>query len=140
MVVFVRQFVTEISVRYGETDQMGVAHHSSYLLWFELGRTGLLREAGHAYRDIEQGGNLLPVVEYACKIRIGAKYDDVVRIETAVETLKSRTLTFSYKVKRENKLLATAWTKHLCVDRDNNIRRIPPEIAEAIVPYLVSPG
>src|SRR5512147_1090616 len=56
-----------ISVRYAETDRMGVAHHSSYLLWFEIGRTGLLREAGHGYRGLEADGVMLPVVEYGCR-------------------------------------------------------------------------
>ena len=119
---------TEITVRYAETDQMGVAHHSSYLPWFELGRTGLLREAGHAYRDMEKKGYLLPVVEYACRMRVGAEYDDLLTIETVVERLRSRTLTFSYRVFRDATLLATGWTKHLCVDPDNNIRRLPKDI------------
>ena len=60
---------------------MGVAHHSSYLLWFEIARTGLLREAGHAYRDLESDGVRLPVVEYGCKFMKSADYDDALRIE-----------------------------------------------------------
>jgi acyl-CoA thioester hydrolase len=139
MVSVVRRFVTELSVRYGETDRMGVAHHASYLLWFELGRTGLLKEAGYAYRDMEQRGFLLPVLEYTCKLFVGAEYDDTVRIETVIEELKSRTLTFSYRAFRGEKLLAAARTKHMCVDRNNRFRRIPPEIAGAIAPYIVSP-
>jgi len=118
---------------------MGVAHHSSYLPWFELGRTGLLKEAGHSYREMENRGFLLPVVEYGCKMRVGAKYDDVLTVETVVESLRSRTLTFSYRVLRGTTLLATGWTKHLCVDPDNNIRSLPPDIAGAVAPYLAPP-
>jgi acyl-CoA thioester hydrolase len=89
-----------VSVRYAETDRMGVAHHSSYLLWFELARTGLLREAGHAYRDLETNGVRLPVLEYGCKFLKSADYDDALRIETKVRDLRSRTITFAYTVHR----------------------------------------
>ena len=71
-----------VSVRYAETDRMGVAHHSSYLLWFELARTGLLREAGHAYRDLESNDVRLPVIEYGCRFLRSADYDDTLVIET----------------------------------------------------------
>ena len=126
---------TDIAVRYGETDKMGVAHHSSYLLWFELGRTGLLREGGRSYRDMESSGVMLPVVEYNCRFYKGAEYDDVVRIETIVTELRSRTVTFSYRATRGETLLCEAWTRHLCVDPENNVRRIPAEVIEALTTY-----
>ncbi len=135
-----RHFTTEIRVRYGETDKMGVAHHSSYLLWFELGRTGLLREAGHSYRGLESDGLMLPVLEYTVRFHVGAEYDDAVRIDTAITKLRSRTLTFTYRAMRGSELLATGSTRHLCVDPDNQFRRIPPEVAEAIAPYVLPAG
>jgi acyl-CoA thioester hydrolase len=140
MVSSMRLYTTEIQVRYGETDRMGVAHHTSYLLWFELGRTGLLREAGHSYREMEGNGLLLPVMECNVRFLVGADYDDHVRIETAVAELRSRTVTFAYRATRDHERLTTGWTKHLCVDPDNKIRRIPAETAEAIAPYLIPPG
>ena len=115
---------------------MGVAHHSSYLLWFELGRTGLLGETGHRYRDMESAGYLLPVVEYTCEIRHGAGYDDVLTVETFVEDLKSRAVTFSYKIFRGKTMLAAGWTRHLCVGRDNKTRRLPQDVAGALAPYV----
>lgn len=136
MVGDVPVYSTEISVRYAETDRMGVAHHSSYLLWFELGRTGLLREIGHAYRDLEKAGVMLPVIEYTCELSAGAEYDDVVRIETRIDELKSRTILFSYRVLRGDQTLAVGRTKHLCVDAEHHFRRIPPDIAEALAPYV----
>ena len=81
-----RAHLESVSVRYAETDRMGVAHHSSYLLWFEIGRTGLLREAGHAYRDLEDSGVRLPVLEYGCRFLKSADYDDALRIETRAAT------------------------------------------------------
>ena len=95
---------------------MGVAHHSSYLLWFELARTGLLREAGHAYRDLESDGVRLPVLEYGCKFPKSADYDDALVIETRVRDLRSRTVTFEYIVHRGDEMIAEGFTHHVCVD------------------------
>lgn len=127
---------TEISVRYGETDKMGVAHHSSYLLWFELGRTGLLRDVGFAYRDMESDGYILPVMEYNCRFYKGAEYDDHVVVETTVTELKSRMVTFRYRVRRNNEPLVEGWTRHVCVTPDNRPRRLPAGVIEALEPYF----
>lgn len=132
-----RLYTAETQVRYGETDKMGVAHHASYLLWFELGRTGLLREAGYTYRGMERDGYLLPVLEYNVRFFVGAEYDDKVRIETGIVELRSRTVTFAYRAVRNGELLATGWTRHLCVDPENRFRRLPAEFAEAISPYIL---
>jgi acyl-CoA thioester hydrolase len=135
-----RFYATEINVRYGETDKMGVAHHTSYLLWYELGRTGLMRETGHSYRDLEEQGLMLPVLECHVRFQVGAEYDDCVRVETAVSELRSRSVTFVYRAFRGAQLLATGWTQHVCVDPDNRLRRIPPEVLEAMGPYVVPEG
>jgi acyl-CoA thioester hydrolase len=140
MVAAMRFYSAETSVRYGETDKMGIAHHSSYLLWFELGRTGLLRETGHSYRELEEGGLMLPVLECHVRFHVGAEYDDLVRIETAVSELRSRSVTFVYRAVRGDQLLATGWTQHVCVDPDNRLHRIPAEILEAMAPYVVPKG
>jgi acyl-CoA thioester hydrolase len=140
MVSPMRFYSAETNVRYGETDKMGVAHHTSYLLWFELGRTGLLRESGHSYKELEEGGLLLPVLECHVRFQVGAEYDDCVRIETAVSELRSRSVTFLYRAFRGNQLLATGWTRHVCVDGGNQLRRIPSDVLEAVAPYVVPPG
>jgi acyl-CoA thioester hydrolase len=129
-----------VSVRYAETDRMGVAHHSSYLLWFEMGRTGLLREAGHAYRDLEAAGVMLPVIEYGCRFLHGAEYDDRLVIETAVTELQSRVVAFRYRTLRADVLIAEGFTRHACVDAANHARRLPEDLREAVSRYLVSPG
>lgn len=121
-----------VSVRYAETDRMGVAHHSSYLLWFELARTGLLREAGHAYRDLESAGVRLPVLEYGCKFLKSADYDDSLRIETRVRELRSRTVTFDYIVHRGDDILAEGFTRHVCVDECQKPRRFPDPVMKAL--------
>ena len=63
-------------VRYKDTDQMGIAHHSNYIVWYEVGRTDLCREAGLTYREIEERGFLLVVVEINCSYRTPYRYDD----------------------------------------------------------------
>jgi acyl-CoA thioester hydrolase len=121
-----------VSVRYAETDRMGIAHHSSYLLWFELARTGLLREAGHAYRDLESHDVRLPVLEYGCRFLKSADYDDALVIETRVKELKSRTVTFAYVVRRGTDLLAEGFTHHVCVDTHHKVRRLPDDVIAAV--------
>jgi acyl-CoA thioester hydrolase len=125
-----------VSVRYAETDRMGVAHHSSYLLWFELARTGLLREAGHAYRDLESQGVRLPVLEYGCKFLKSADYDDALVIETSVREMRSRTITFDYRVRRGDDLLAEGFTYHVSVDGNQKPRRFPDDVIRDVAAFV----
>ena len=131
-----RTHVETISVRYAETDRMGVAHHSSYLLWFEIGRTGLLRESGHTYRELENSGILLPVVEYGARFMKGADYDDVLHIESTVRELKSRVITFDYRVQRDGEVIADGFTRHVCVDGELKACRFPDDLVAALAPFL----
>ena len=131
-----RTHVETISVRYAETDRMGVAHHSNYLLWFEIGRTGLLRESGHTYRELESSGILLPVVEYGARFMKGADYDDVLAIETTVREIKSRVVTFDYRVRRDGEVIAEGFTRHVCADGELKTRRFPDQLVAAMAPFL----
>jgi len=81
-------------VRYKETDQMGIAHHSNYVVWFEIGRTDLCRSTGITYREIEERGRLLVVVEIRCRYMTPYRYDDEVLIRTSVAEAGSRMLRF----------------------------------------------
>lgn len=125
-----------VSVRYAETDRMGIAHHSSYLLWFELARTGLLREAGHAYRELESHDVRLPVLEYGCKFLKSADYDDALVIETRVRELRSRTVTFDYTVRRGSDVLAEGFTHHVCVDGRQTVRRFPDDVQKDLAAFV----
>jgi acyl-CoA thioester hydrolase len=125
-----------IRVRYGETDKMGVAHHSSYLLWFELGRTGLLRAVGHSYRELEATGVMLPVVEYGAQFAQGAHYDDELAVGTTIREVRSRVITFDYQVRRGDEVIAGGFTRHVWVDASNRARRMPDDVARAIAPFV----
>ena len=124
----------EVRVRYAETDQMGVAHHASYLVWFEAGRTEFIRAHGRSYAQIEAAGWLLVVVEARCRYLRPARYDDVLTVRTRLAALGAATLEFSYEVvrKENGEILAQGATVHAAVDRTGRPRRIPDGIRQLL--------
>ena len=118
-------FTCRVRVRYCETDQMGVAYHARYLDWFEIGRTGLCRACGKPYREWEEEGILLPVVEAHCRYRSSVRYDDEIDIETSVAEVTNVSVTFSCRVLRasDGHLAAEGYTKHAFVSRDGKVLR-----------------
>lgn len=106
-------------VRYKETDQMGIAHHSNYLVWFEIGRTDLCRATGLPYDAIEEQGYLLVVTDIACRYRTPYRYDEEVLIRTSVASAASRIMTFAYDLYdgKGEVLHATGSSSHIWLDR-----------------------
>ena len=99
---------------------MGIAHHSNYIVWFEIGRTDLCRATGFSYRDIEARGNLLVVVEVGCRYRAPFRYDDEVVIRTWVEETGSRSMKFAYELcDTEGTVRATGFSVHFWVDKES---------------------
>src|SRR2546423_1153023 len=86
-------------VRYKDTDQMAIAHHSNYIVWFEIGRTDLCRQAGVPYSAIEERGYLLVVAEIGCRYRTPYRYDDEVVIRTSLAEAGSRAMRFDYELR-----------------------------------------
>lgn len=119
--------VFELRVRYSDTDQMGWVYYANYLRWFEVGRAEMLRALGRTYRDVEADGTLLPVLEAQCRYFEGARYDDLVAIETGVAELGKASVTFGYRIVRagDGVVLATGSTRH-CFLREGKAGR-PPE-------------
>jgi len=126
----------EQDVRYAETDRMRVVHHSTYLLWFEVGRTGLLASAGFPYRELEVSGTLFAVVEYACRLTSSTDYGDAVTIETRITSLRSRSVEFSYRVFKKGEVIATGSTRHVAVDQTLKAKRIPDPLRGALEEYV----
>ena len=126
--------VSRIRVRYAETDQMGVAYHANYLVWCEIGRTDLIRTLGMTYAEIEAKGIFLAVAEARVRYRQSARYDDMVRIETSIARVQSRSITFEYKLMREEPvpsiLLATATTQLVSIDANGSLKSLPPNVLE----------
>ena len=124
-------------VRYKETDQMAIAHHANYVVWFEIGRTDLCREVGFPYREIEERGLILVVTEVVCRYRIPYRYDYEVVIRTSLAEAASRKMRFAYELRDASgeKLHATGSSSHVWVDRAT--RR--PVTAEADVMKAFEP-
>ncbi len=117
---------------------MGIAHHSNYVVWFEIGRTDLCRETGFSYRDIEKRGSLLVVVEIGCRYRTPFLYDDEVVIRTSVREVASRSMTFHYElVDSSGEIHATGFSKHLWLDRETRKPvKADAEVMRAFAPFL----
>src|SRR4051812_33996807 len=119
---------TEVRVRYAETDQMGIAHHANYLIWFEAGRSDLCRARGFSYQEMEDEEDALMVVaESYCRYKQPALYDEMLVIRTRIGEVRSRSLRFVYEVVREadDELLAEGETLHLVTDKDKRVRTLP---------------
>lgn len=91
----------DIRVRYAETDRMGFVHHSRYFVYFEMGRTELLRQAGIAYRDLEDAGVFFVVAKLAASFHAPARYDDVLALRTKLQRLTTARIDHSYELRRK---------------------------------------
>ena len=122
--------VSRVRVRYAETDKMGVVYYANYFVWFEVGRTDLLRGSGWDYRDMEREGFGLPVIEANCTYRESAKYDDEIEVRTTGELLSPIRVKFTYEVVRAADLvtLATGTTVHATLDRHGRPCRLPDRV------------
>ncbi|HEV8374827.1 MAG TPA: thioesterase family protein [Candidatus Polarisedimenticolia bacterium] len=122
-----RRAVTSVRVRYPEVDRMGVAHHTHFLVWFEVGRTELLRDLGCTYAELETQGIFMPVVEIACRYRSPARYDDVIEIETILEEVSASRVSFTYRLFRKDseRPLAEGRTVHATVNQKGEVIRLP---------------
>jgi acyl-CoA thioester hydrolase len=117
-----------IRVRYAETDRMGLLHHANYIVYFEMGRTEMLRQRGISYRDIEDSGHLLVVVEVGCKFKRPAFYDDLLTLRTTVARVTHVKIVHRYEVFRDGVLLAEGHSTLACVDREGRPQALPPSL------------
>ena len=120
-----------VRVRYAETDRMGLLHHANYIVYFEIGRTELLRKRGFAYRDIEDAGHFLVIVDVGCKFKKPAHYDDLLTLVTIVERITHVKIVHRYEVRRDGVLLAEGHSTLACVDREGRPQALPPSIRDS---------
>lgn len=118
-----------LRVRYAETDQMKVAHHSVYYVWFEAGRAEYCRVHGIDYNAMEASGYFLPVVEARCRYRAPARYDDEITIAVRLMERTRRTLRMGYRVLREETLLAEGETYQILTGPDGRPRSFPTDLS-----------
>ena len=128
---------TTCRVIYGDTDNMGVAYYANYLRWFEMGRTEMFRFLGLTYKSIESKGVYLPVSEAYCKFKSPARYDDLIVIETTLDTRVRGGIKFDYSIFREDgkKLLVQGYTKHACLNGSGRVIRPPLFLLELIAAH-----
>ncbi len=123
----IKSHMITIVPRYAETDKAGVVHHSVYPVWFEMGRTELLRANGLAYKDLEETGVFFVVAELNIKYRKAAFYDEKLQLQTICTGVTASKVQHSYKLTREDNglILAEGTSTLACVDSDGKVRRIP---------------
>ncbi len=114
-----------VTVRYAETDMMGIVYHANYLPWFEVARTQLLREQGFPYRQLEADGHRIPVLEVAAKYRRPALYDDTLTIVATIREKPLLRIRIEYEVLRGEELLATGQSAHAFCDLQGRPTRPP---------------
>jgi acyl-CoA thioester hydrolase len=119
-----------IRVRYAETDRMGLLHHANYLVYFEQGRTELLRARGLTYKDLEDQGFLLVVTKVEVKYRSPARYDDLLILRTKTVRTTPVRIDHAYELLRGTELLTQGTTTLACVDREGRLQRMPEFLTE----------
>jgi len=115
----------EIRVRYAETDRMGLLHHANYLVYFEQGRTELLRQQGISYRDIEDQGFYLVLTKVQVRYKSPAYYDDVLTLRTILQRVTLVKIEHRYELLRNGVLVAEGETTLGCVDKNGKVQPLP---------------
>ncbi len=130
-----------LTVRYAETDRMGIAHHSNYPIWYEVGRTDYIKSYGISYSDIEKAGILMPVTNLSCNFLRPAAYEDKIVVRTWAIELKAAHIQFTYTIKKINEdgtqeELGYGSTEHGIIDsktfRPVSLKKRMPELYEKI--------
>ena len=115
------------SIQYS-VDAMGFVYYANYLVYFEMARSEFLREEGIPYTDLEKRGVALPVVEALCKYRKPARYEDLLTVHSRCVAWEGPRLRIEYEVRRDDELVATGHTVHVCISRDGKVLRPAPEL------------
>jgi acyl-CoA thioester hydrolase len=120
----------ELTVRFAETDLMGVVHHSSYVVWFEAGRVAWMAAAGMPYAEVSKTGHHFAVTAIHAEYRAAARFGDVIRVMTRLTRLRSRQVAFTYEVYNvvTEERLASGSSEHICVDLEGRMAKIPEQV------------
>ena len=123
---------TKLRVRYAEIDAQGHVNNAVYLSYFEVGRVEWLRAAGLSYKELEERGYGIVVVEVLAHYHKAAFFDDELTLRTELADLSRASLRFEYRVSRDGELLVTGHTRHACVDlATGKPIRVPEEVLAA---------
>jgi len=133
------KFTTVVRVRYADTDKMQFVYNGKYFEYFEVGRTELLRSIGLPYKEIEDKGYQLPLLEAKIIYRNAARYDDLLEIESLVSDLPKPKIHIYYKIKRQStsEIIAEGYTVHIFMKADTKKAVRPPQFyIDALLPYI----
>ena len=108
-------FFEEIRVRFAETDAQGIAHHSNYVVWFEVARVAYLARFREGYRSIQADGVEVLVTDVSIKFVAPARFDDVLRVHTRCGGLKGARFRFDYAVELDGDVIVHGHTSHASV-------------------------
>lgn len=122
----------QIRVRYSETDGMGFLHHGNYAAYFEMGRTELFRASGGNYRQMEERGLFLVIVELSCRYRKPIRYDDVVTLTTTLTEVTPAKMKHSYELRLDGQLHAMASSVLACINREGKVQMYSDDIIPGI--------
>lgn len=130
---------TTYRVIYGDTDNMGQAYYGNYYRWFEIGRSEMFRSLGLPYKAVEDNGIFLPVSESHCKYSTPAKYDDILVIETSLDTKLKAGMKFDYTIYKEDgrTIIAKGYTIHPCVNGNGKVVR-PPKFLKDVIAKITN--
>ena len=127
----------KVRVRYAETDKMGFVYYGNYATYFEVARVEMLRSLGISYKDLEDEGTLLPVVNFSINYKSPAHYDDELVIKTTIDSEPSAKIRFEYSVLKNDKELASAETTLVFVNsKTMRPTRCPDKLAELFKKYF----
>ena len=126
-------FATEVRVRFAETDAQGIAHNSTYLVWFEIARIDYLARFDGGYPGLRAQGVEALTIESHVRYLAPARFDDRLTIRCACGDLRGARFRFDYAIDRDGEAVADGWTRHACVDASTHRpTRVPAWLVEAI--------
>ncbi|MCL1973310.1 MAG: acyl-CoA thioesterase [Bacteroidetes bacterium] len=129
---------TDIEVRYYETDQMGVVHHSNYIRYFETARTLSMKKAGIPYDEMEKQGIVMPIISVSCAYKRPALFGDIIRVSTILEKLPAVKIEFKYEVHNAQGVLLATGSTILAFANKDTLRpiRAPQYLLDILGPYF----
>jgi acyl-CoA thioester hydrolase len=132
------EYTTKLRVRYGETDQMGYMYYGNYAEFYEVARVEMLRSLGLSYKEMEESGVMMPVVELHCKYLKPALYDEEISIKVILKTMPRARMHFYYELYNEqNELINTGETLLVFVNmKTKRVCFLPNDLSRKLKPYF----
>jgi acyl-CoA thioester hydrolase len=126
-------FSTEVRIRFAETDAQGIAHHASFVVWFEVARVAYLAAHAGGYQAIRDGGVEALTTEVCVRYHSAAYFDETLRIWARCTDVRGARFRYDYRIERDSELVADGFSSHATVDRETyRPTRVPARLVEAV--------